>query len=85
MKHVSNPQRRRCAEMMPRPLVSTAFRWALRGGLRYCAACLLASVLMASPAHAEDKSGVSPDRVKLPKGPGSLEGIGENAQPNLSM
>jgi hypothetical protein len=33
----------------------------------------------------EDKSGVSPSRLKLPKGPGSIEGIGENAEPNLSM
>ncbi|HWA72744.1 MAG TPA: toxin TcdB middle/N-terminal domain-containing protein [Polyangiaceae bacterium] len=38
------------------------------------------------PANAdEDKSGVSPSRLKLPKGPGSIEGIGENAEPNLSM
>jgi RHS repeat-associated protein len=51
--------------------------------------CLLATLLLwlfaTAAARAEDKSGVSPDRVKLPKGPGSLEGIGENAQPNLSM
>jgi RHS repeat-associated protein len=36
-------------------------------------------------ARADDKSGVSPTRLHLPKGPGSLEGIGENAQPELSM
>jgi len=36
-------------------------------------------------ADSTDKSGVSPSRLKLPKGPGSLEGIGENAEPNLSM
>jgi RHS repeat-associated protein len=35
--------------------------------------------------RADDKSGVSPSRLHLPKGPGSLEGIGENVQPNLSM
>ncbi|HEY3497607.1 MAG TPA: toxin TcdB middle/N-terminal domain-containing protein, partial [Polyangiaceae bacterium] len=40
---------------------------------------------LASSARGADKSGVSPDRLRLPKGPGSLEGTGENVQPNLSM
>jgi hypothetical protein len=39
-----------------------------------------------SEARADDtKSAVSPNRLKLPKGPGSLEGVGENVEPNLSM
>src|SRR5262249_14969912 len=46
-----------------------------------CAAVLTAS----GAARADDKSGVSPTRLHLPKGPGSLEGVGENAEPNLSM
>lgn len=36
-------------------------------------------------AAADDKSGVSPNRLKLPKGPGSLEGVGENVTPELSI
>ena len=36
-------------------------------------------------AQAEDKNGVSPSRLKLPKGPGSLEGVGENIELNLNM
>jgi hypothetical protein len=35
--------------------------------------------------QAGDKSAVSPSRLHLPNGPGSLEDIGENVQPNLSM
>jgi RHS repeat-associated protein len=30
-------------------------------------------------------SGVSPSRLRLPKGPGSLEGVGENVEANLNM
>ncbi|MCU0694667.1 MAG: FG-GAP-like repeat-containing protein [Polyangiaceae bacterium] len=51
-----------------------------------CAALLAAISCLIVPARAaDDKSGVSPSRLHLPKGPGSLEGIGENAEPNLSM
>lgn len=39
----------------------------------------------ASAVDLGDKSGVSPSRLRLPKGPGSLEGIGENVEPNLAM
>jgi len=35
-------------------------------------------------ARAEDKSGVSPTAISLPKGPGSIEGLGESFQPNLN-
>jgi RHS repeat-associated protein len=53
-------------------------------GLRL--AVLATAGLVANPAaRAEDKSGVSPSRLKLPKGPGSLEGVGENVSPELSM
>src|SRR5690606_18606590 len=53
-------------------------------GLAIAAATLLATLAFASPAHADD-SGVSPTRLKLPSGPGSLEGVGENAEANLNM
>lgn len=36
-------------------------------------------------AQAQDKSALTPSRLHLPKGPGSLEGIGENVEPNLNM
>jgi len=44
-------------------------------------------MVLANPqdAAADDKSGVAPTRLKLPKGPGSLEGVGENVSPELSM
>lgn len=43
------------------------------------------TLTLASPALADDDSGLSPNRLKLPSGPGSLEGVGENAEPNLNM
>src|SRR5437867_7224716 len=33
---------------------------------------------------AADKSGVSPNTISLPKGPGSIEGLGESFQPSLN-
>ncbi|HEY3498052.1 MAG TPA: SpvB/TcaC N-terminal domain-containing protein, partial [Polyangiaceae bacterium] len=48
-------------------------------------AAAFAVIGQAGPARAEDKSGVSPAHVKLPRGPGSLEGLGENVEPNLAM
>src|SRR6266699_3864094 len=33
---------------------------------------------------AADKSGVSPNTISLPKGPGSIEGLGESFQPTLN-
>ncbi|MBI2926735.1 MAG: VCBS repeat-containing protein [Verrucomicrobia bacterium] len=36
------------------------------------------------PCLAADKSGVSPNSISLPKGPGSIEGLGESFQPNLN-
>lgn len=48
-------------------------------------AALACALLAPSAVRAEEKSAVSPNRLKLPKGPGSLEGVGENVEPNLSM
>ena len=33
---------------------------------------------------AADKSGVSPNTISVPKGPGSIEGLGESFQPTLN-
>mgnify|MGYP000892155033 CR=1 FL=1 len=36
------------------------------------------------PSHAADKNGVSPSAISLPKGPGSIEGLGDSFQPTLN-
>ena len=33
----------------------------------------------------ENKSGLTPSRIRLPKGPGSIQGLGDNAIPDLNM
>jgi len=48
-------------------------------------ALLVAVLASAHVARAEDKSGLSPSRLSLPKGPGSLGGVGENVEPNLNL
>jgi RHS repeat-associated protein len=45
---------------------------------------LIASVLFSTGVGAADKSGVSPNTISLPKGPGSVEGLGESFQPTLN-
>src|SRR5688500_9115609 len=35
-------------------------------------------------AFAADKSGVSPNSISIPTGPGSIEGLGESFQPTLN-
>ncbi|MEM1008544.1 MAG: hypothetical protein AAGJ35_06025, partial [Myxococcota bacterium] len=42
-------------------------------------------LFFSSHVYAQGKSGVSPSVLTLPKGPGSLGGIGENVQANLNM
>src|SRR5262245_15601022 len=47
---------------------------------------VLATALAAMPVAAsaeEGKSALSPTKLSLPKGPGSIEGIGQNAELNL--
>src|SRR5438046_8657156 len=39
---------------------------------------------LACPCLAADKNGVSPNSISLPKGPGSIEGLGESFQPSLN-
>src|SRR5882762_9492521 len=50
-----------------------------RASLTLCT--VFASGTLLLPA---DKSGVSPTKVSLPKGPGSIEGLGEAFQPTLN-
>ncbi len=40
--------------------------------------------LTATTGLAADKNGVAPGAISLPKGPGSIEGLGESFQPNLN-
>ncbi|MEO1272327.1 MAG: SpvB/TcaC N-terminal domain-containing protein, partial [Myxococcota bacterium] len=54
----------------PKPLTGHLVAWLLL-------------LLTASPALAQ--TGVSDDRVSLPGGPGSLEGLGDNASINTNM
>ncbi|MCU0673235.1 MAG: hypothetical protein MUE69_10640 [Myxococcota bacterium] len=45
----------------------------------------LGSIVCPNLTRADDDSGVSPNRLKLPSGPGSLEGVGEDAELNPNM
>ncbi|MBC8233576.1 hypothetical protein H8E77_28850 [bacterium] len=51
----------------------------LAGILVLALACLLPAL-----CWAEDKSGVSPNTISLPSGPGSIKGLGEAFQPTLN-
>src|SRR5213596_835662 len=44
----------------------------------------LLALLICFTAAAADKSGVTPNTISLPKGPGSIEGLGESFQPTLN-
>ena len=48
-----------------------------------CAASLAA--LFALPSNAMAQTGVDDDRVSLPEGPGSLEGVGDDVSINPNM
>ena len=56
----------------------------MRMRILYLAPLLLMLCLMPKWAYAADKSGVAPHVISLPSGPGSLEGLGETFEPNLS-
>src|SRR5215510_12334771 len=45
---------------------------------------LLVLLMVAVSVVAADKSGVSPNAISLPSGPGSIEGLGDSFQPNLN-
>ncbi|HZO52835.1 MAG TPA: SpvB/TcaC N-terminal domain-containing protein, partial [Bryobacteraceae bacterium] len=44
----------------------------------------IAALLICGMVWGADKSGVSPNSISLPKGPGSIEGLGESFQPTLN-
>lgn len=51
----------------------------------WAAVWILLTCLAVTPSiPAADKSGVSPNTISLPKGPGSIEGLGESFQPTLN-
>jgi len=52
---------------------------------RYVLAALTLALALGAPMAALAQTGVSDDRVSLPEGPGSLEGVGENVSVNASM
>ena len=54
------------------------------GLIRVLLGALLSILLIPQVVHAQDKSGVSPQVISLPSGPGSLEGLGETFEPDLS-
>ncbi len=60
----------------------------MRCGLHNVAATLrmigVVAQLVLTPVYAADKSGVSPQTLSLPSGPGSIEGLGESFQPQLN-
>lgn len=45
---------------------------------------MLSLVFITAPAFAANKSGVEPQVISLPKGPGSIEGLGESFEPQLN-
>lgn len=59
-------------------------RWSQKIG-RALLLALFTLVGPIGPARAADKSGLDSSRLKLPKGPGSIEGLGENADPSVNM
>ena len=62
--------------MNPRTLAGTRARATLLN--------LLLAMVLVEGGLAADKNGVSPNAVSLPKGPGSIEGLGESFQPSLN-
>ena len=47
--------------------------------------CFISCILLCPGTAMANKSGVSPNVLVLPTGPGSISGVGENVQPNLNM
>src|SRR5215211_5351303 len=53
-------------------------------GLIGLVAIVFLSVYEAHAQESEGKSGVAPQVISLPSGPGTLDGLGESFQPNLN-
>ena len=60
--------------------LSGSARWASASAVSLCALLLMNPFL----ARGADKSGVSPNTISVPKGPGSIEGLGDSFQPTLN-
>ena len=60
------------------------FRSSRRGTPSHVFAVATLFLLATFPALGGDKSGVGPDKISLPSGPGSIEGLGESFQPQLN-
>ena len=58
--------------------------WTSHSAPAFCKAAALALAMAQLSLAAEDKSGVGPNVISLPKGPGSIEGLGEAFQPSLN-
>ena len=50
----------------------------------FAIACSIIACLLSLAAYAENKSAVEPQVLSLPKGPGSIEGLGESFEPQLN-
>ena len=58
-------------------------RW-MRIPLQSLCLVIILLFLWPQPARSFDKSGVTPNTISLPEGPGSIEGLGESFQPTLN-
>jgi hypothetical protein len=67
----------------PQQTGKSVLRW-LRLGTAAILFFALAASFCGNSVLAADKSGVSPNSISLPKGPGSIEGLGESFQPTLN-
>ncbi len=68
--------------LLPRWLGHSFVIWTSSFVIPSCLALL--QLFLPAACLAADKSGVSPGAISLPKGPGSIEGLGESFQPSLN-
>ncbi|MGO8678836.1 MAG: toxin TcdB middle/N-terminal domain-containing protein [Limisphaerales bacterium] len=52
--------------------------------IRQAVPALVTLLALLTPCLADDKSGVTPNTISVPKGPGAIEGLGESFQPTLN-
>src|SRR5215475_10975051 len=63
---------------------AVAYRHQQRSHMSRLGATFAAALLTCRLVCGADKSGVSPNTISVPKGPGSIEGLGESFQPTLN-
>lgn len=73
-----------CMHPFPRQESSSNVLLAWPPLLQLCKRILIITILFGSALAADDKNGVSPTAISLPKGPGSIEGLGEAYQASLN-